>query len=102
MRNRLAITIFLLLLFSIIILGLDLNFTKHDGNPVLDKGSNESWDQWAAYSASVLFDGTGYKMWFTGGLGTSDYSAIGLATSVDGVTWDKYNNPSTISPKFAD
>jgi len=71
-------------------------WTKHAGNPVLVEGSAGSWDENCLVEASVLFDGTNYKMWY-GGQGGSDNAgnmSIGYATSPDGLEWTKYSgNP---------
>jgi sucrose-6-phosphate hydrolase SacC (GH32 family) len=46
-------------------------------------------------SPSVILDGSTYKMWYTGTDTTgTGFSQIGYATSLDGITWTKYNgNP---------
>jgi hypothetical protein len=57
------------------------------------------FDSAAAFGASVLRDGSGYRLWYTGwngtyapvspGIGREVGFAIGVATSSDGVTWTK-------------
>ena len=67
-------------------------WTKHAGNPVLDVGPAGEWDDRHVAGASVLPDGSEYKMWYTGNRGA--YSRIGYATSPDGIVWTKYaDNP---------
>jgi predicted GH43/DUF377 family glycosyl hydrolase len=62
------------------------------GNPVLDLGPLESWDDHYVYSPSVLFDGTTYHMWYGGN--NNPTRRIGYATSPDGITWTKFSgNP---------
>ncbi len=66
-------------------------------NPVLRVGAPGQWDAALVHTGSVLFDGTTYRMWYTGmsqGYG-SGTAGIGLATSSDGIHWtkDTLNNP---------
>jgi predicted GH43/DUF377 family glycosyl hydrolase len=67
-------------------------------NPVLEPTAG-SFDELSIYSCSVLKDGEGYKMYYTGRRYDSDKSnpdkySIGLAISVDGFNWEKYQkNP---------
>lgn len=49
------------------------------------------WDIYGVNGSTVLFDGSLYRMWYTGtGFGGN---AIGYATSADGVNWMKRNGP---------
>ena len=61
---------------------------KYPGNPVLDLGPSGAWDDDDAFNPSVLFDGTEYKMWYTGDEGGHNLR-IGFASSPDGVVWTK-------------
>jgi predicted GH43/DUF377 family glycosyl hydrolase len=62
------------------------------GNPVIDVGPPGSWDDIAAFPGPVLYDGSIYKMWYSGYDGTR--FRMGYATSSDGVGWTKYpSNP---------
>ena len=70
-------------------------------NPVLPKGEANDWDEDGVQAASVIIDndapaGEKYKMWYVGksncGTGPCD-TAIGYATSSDGITWAKYSDP---------
>ena len=66
---------------------------KSPNNPVLEPGPKGSWDQNGVYRQTVIKDGTTYKMWYVG-IDANWNTAIGYATSSDGVTWDKYaGNP---------
>lgn len=65
-----------------------ITWTKYDGNPVLDAGPPDSWDQAGVGSPSVIFDGTTYHMWYDGVDGNN--RRIGYATSSDGIAWTKY------------
>jgi predicted GH43/DUF377 family glycosyl hydrolase len=70
-------------------------------NPVLEP-TQGSFDELSIYSCSVLKDGEGYKMYYTGRRYDSDkynpdkYS-IGLASSGDGYNWQKYQKNPVIS-----
>ena len=69
-----------------------LNWTKDPLNPVLVPGNTGSWDHPRVDFPSVLYDGTTYHMWYSGG----NYFAwkIGYATSKDGSKWTKeYSKP---------
>ena len=80
------------------------NWTKSAGNPVVDIGLIESWDDASVGYPSVLFNGIIYEMWYTGndsievgfpfGVGIS---AIGYATSPDGITWSKFEENPVLS-----
>lgn len=69
-------------------------WTEYADNPVLipDVGN---WDKQRVEVPDVLFDGSVYHMWFTGGNTTSWWEwRIGYATSSDGIQWTKYaGNP---------
>jgi predicted GH43/DUF377 family glycosyl hydrolase len=66
-------------------------------DPVLDGGSPGSWDE-AVLDVSVTYDGTTYHMWYRGDDGST--TRIGYATSLDGVIWVKYDDPSTVNPPY--
>ncbi len=64
---------------------------RSSANPVLTLGEPESWDGYAITGPAVLFDGTVYHMWYTGGWNRFQ---IGYAYSLDGIDWIKYaDNP---------
>ncbi|MCK5328508.1 MAG: tandem-95 repeat protein, partial [Candidatus Latescibacteria bacterium] len=69
-----------------------VDWTKHASNPVLDAGASGAWDDAGVSSPSVLVDGSGYHMWYSGYDGIT--MRIGYATSTDGVDWTKHaSNP---------
>jgi hypothetical protein len=73
--------------------GQTQQWTKYEGNPVLERGDPGEWDAGLVDHSDVLFDGVTYRMWYAGGLVPHE-SDIGFATSTDGVTWTKYaGNP---------
>ena len=68
-------------------------FTKSASNPVLNTGTSPSWDEMGVYSPSVLWSDGTYRMWFSG-TDASFTSAIGYATSANGIDWTKWvTNP---------
>jgi hypothetical protein len=60
-------------------------WTKHPKNPVMDVGPVGSWYYPRVQDPKIIFDGTTYHMWFSGG----DLFTwrIGYATSPDGFIW---------------
>jgi len=68
-----------------------IDWTRDELNPVLS-GSSGNWDYPRVSGPEVVFDGTSYHMWYSGG-GLYNWR-IGYATSPDGSTWTKHeNNP---------
>jgi len=69
-------------------------WTKYSGNPVLDVGAPGSWDSNGVGTPSVLIRDANFLLWYAGNNGTTSSNRVGLATSPDGLTWDKsQNNP---------
>jgi predicted GH43/DUF377 family glycosyl hydrolase len=63
-----------------------VTWTRHPSNPVFGFGSPGSWDEVEVDNPSVLIEGGLFHMWYGGG---DDPSAIGYATSPDGVNWTR-------------
>jgi predicted GH43/DUF377 family glycosyl hydrolase len=63
--------------------------------PVLRTGPSGSWDASTVFSPSVVWNGTGYMMYYVGDGGTTaNFRQIGVAFSSDGINWTKYaGNP---------
>lgn len=76
------------------------HWAKDTLNPVLPRGANGDWDDALVAGPYVIFDGTTYHMWYAGYDGSTGTN-IGYATSPDGVDWTKYDDPTTISPPYA-
>jgi predicted GH43/DUF377 family glycosyl hydrolase len=68
----------------------DAQWIKFTNNPVLAPTPN-SWDAYYTTTPKVIYDGSVYKMWYSGG--TTGSSGIGYATSTDGVSWSKHAEP---------
>lgn len=72
-----------------------------DEDFVLDVGEAGEWDDAGISGPSVIKTEDGqYLMFYSGRTGNN--SAIGLATSEDGIAWTKYNDPATIEAPYAD
>ena len=74
-------------------------------SPVIISGKKGEWDDGFILPCSVmrLEDGS-YRMYYTCGreiAGFDDFY-IGMAVSQDGITWKKYNDPSTAHHPFAE
>ncbi len=67
---------------------------KYEGNP-LGLKSEAGWDS-EIIAVSVLKEEGMYRMWYSGY--NSTLSGIGMATSVDGVHWEKYEGNPLIVP----
>lgn len=71
--------------------------------PVLRSGQRGAWDGGFITPQDVIRTDEGYVMYYVGGTGQMGEPAmIGRATSSDGVTWTKYDDPSTADPPFAE
>ena len=72
-----------------------VSVTLYEGNPILSAGEPGTWDSAGiGWPHVILQDGT-YHMLYLGWAGDSlPYSAVGYATSEDGLNWVKYDqNP---------
>ena len=68
-----------------------INWTKYEGNPVLDVGPSGSWDSAHVTEPWVIKDGDVYKMWYSGtDQSTNLQKKIGYAVSPDGINWTKH------------
>ncbi len=74
-----------------------VNWTKYSGNPVLRVGDSGEWDESNIYSPSVVFDGQSFKMWYNGS-SPKFTAASGLATSADGIHWEKHPENPVLAP----
>ncbi|HET9905346.1 MAG TPA: hypothetical protein VFQ23_01860 [Anaerolineales bacterium] len=72
-----------------------------DRDPILSPGPDGSWDEVQVTAPDVLKTDTGYLMYYDA-RGERNVSMIGLATSSDGVHWQKYNDSVTSDPVFAE
>jgi predicted GH43/DUF377 family glycosyl hydrolase len=65
-----------------------VGWTKYPPNPVFDVGATGAWDSGNVYDPVVLYDGSTYRMWYTGDQGGNP-RRIGYATSTNGLTWTR-------------
>ena len=74
-----------------------------DEEPVLSPGSEGEWDDLHVMRVNVLpqENGEGYVMYYAGTT-KGRHSAIGMATSADGIVWEKYDDPTTTEAPFAE
>ncbi len=72
-----------------------LVWEEYPSNPVLTDGPDGDWDDDFVSQPSVIYDGTLYRMWFTGYDGSN--LRIGYATSTDGMVWNKYGTNSVLN-----
>ncbi len=73
-----------------------VNWTKHSSNPVLSV-QGTGWESQGVYRPAVVFDGTTYRMWYTG-VGGDGLPRIGMATSSDGVQWTRAAGNPVLGP----
>jgi predicted GH43/DUF377 family glycosyl hydrolase len=73
-----------------------------DPEPVFLPGEPGSWDASQVTQPSLLPNeaGDGYLMYYTG-VDANGVERIGLATSSDGITWARYNDPATTELLYA-
>jgi predicted GH43/DUF377 family glycosyl hydrolase len=75
-----------------------LVWTKHPANPVLGKGALGQWDGFGVGGPNVsIVNGIFYMAY--GGASTTSDGKIGIATSLDGVTWQKYSGNPVLTPQ---
>jgi predicted GH43/DUF377 family glycosyl hydrolase len=72
-----------------------ITWVKDTLNPVVRVGKPGSWDEQNVIQPSVVFDGTIYHMWYSGGVTPGWDWKTGYAYSLDGRNWVKVsvNNP---------
>ena len=70
--------------------------------PVLTGGPEGAWDDSGITAPRVFREDDGYVMYYSGNGGTFGDSAIGRATSPDGVVWTKHDDPATTDELYAE
>jgi predicted GH43/DUF377 family glycosyl hydrolase len=73
-------------------------------DPVLSSGSFGEWDAGCLEPQAVIEVDSGFLMFYFGihSLPINDNGCIGMAYSEDGLTWEKYDDPSTTSMPYAE
>jgi hypothetical protein len=67
-------------------------------DPVLAAGSETEWDAGPFSVESIVSTEEGYILYY----GPFNSPTFGMATSADGMTWTKYDNPETVDSPYAD
>jgi hypothetical protein len=67
-----------------------------DPEPLLEAGVFGDWDYAQIFPNSFIKTDEGYVMYYANQTSTG----IGMATSPDGITWTKYNDPATTERKY--
>jgi len=70
-----------------------INWKNVNPDAVLTSGAPGSWDDYSVGVGAVIKDGSEYKMYYSGYQDQHEKWHIGLATSTDGICWDKRPQP---------
>ena len=62
--------------------------------PLLASGPVGAWDHELILADQIIRDASGYRMYYSGRGASGGSAMIGLATSSDGVSWEKFNDPA--------
>jgi hypothetical protein len=74
-----------------------INWKKHPSNPILVPGT-ASWESAAVAYPCIMPYSNGYKMWYGGYSANFSETALGYATSPDGITWERYTGNPVLPP----
>jgi predicted GH43/DUF377 family glycosyl hydrolase len=72
-----------------------------DAEPVLLPGIAGEWDEQQVLAPHVIKSDDGYIMYYSG-TNKGGKQQIGMATSMDGIRWTKYNDENTTAAPYAD
>lgn len=76
---------------------------QRSAGPVITVGSPGEWDAALISTTSVLpLDTGGFIMYYYASDDFNNAWLMGMATSPDGITWNKYNDPNTTDPPYAE
>ena len=71
-----------------------INWQNKFNQPVFDNDISGTWDDYTVGPGAIIKDNEGnYRMYYNGWSSQYDQWQIGLATSADGIHWERYNNP---------
>ncbi|MFQ5768944.1 MAG: T9SS type A sorting domain-containing protein [bacterium] len=73
------------------------SWIRHPANPILERGLPGSWEERQIESPTVLKTDSLFYMWYNG-TDVEWQIHVGLATSVDGIHWQKYPGNPVFSP----
>jgi predicted GH43/DUF377 family glycosyl hydrolase len=68
-------------------------WTPYENNPVMYPGSYGNWDAGRVSAGPVIKVGNTYRMYFNAFRDQYENWHVGLATSTDGINWEKYSTP---------
>jgi hypothetical protein len=73
------------------------------GQQVLTTGGSGEWDSGFIIPNSIVTTEDGYRMYYSAGPDPAKNETMcGMATSTDGITWTKYDDPATTQAPFAE
>ena len=79
-----------------------ITWVQYSNNPVITHSPGGGWDDGSVESPYVQIINNTYHLWYTGMRPGAQFPfQIGWATSADGITWHKYDDPSTTSALYA-
>lgn len=78
-----------------------INWTPYQNNPVFSPGVSNSWDDEDVGNPWIIKEDLTYKMWYWGDDQVTDTDQIGLATSTDGINWQRSVSNPVLSPNPA-
>lgn len=104
-KHYLSLTVLLLLSLSSFVYaqdsGLTHDFTPHPDNPILPRGAEEAWDgeNGIVFAPHVIIHEDTFYMFYSAADNPNGRpNAIGLATSEDGIVWEKYADNPILAP----
>jgi len=73
-------------------------------DPVLSGGNAGEWDAGCVDPNSIIKVDSGYLMFYFGimSLPINANGSVGMAFSTDGINWEKYDDPATTTPPYAE
>jgi len=92
--------------YTLVVTDGGYGWERKSADAVLTEGASGDWDAGGVGMPCVIKDGDTYKMWFSASDTTpSDYydflnsnTAIGYATSTDGINWTKHSGNPVLAP----
>lgn len=71
-----------------------VSFRPYEGNPVFKGTDSSTWDAKIRERGFILKEGDEWSLWYSGYSKTNgdDMKYLGLATSADGLTWERYSD----------
>jgi beta-1,2-mannobiose phosphorylase / 1,2-beta-oligomannan phosphorylase len=71
-----------------------INWQNKFNQPVFDSNISGTWDDYTVGPGAIIKDNEGnYRMYYNGWSSQYGQWQVGLATSADGIHWERYDNP---------